>query len=125
MACLKTVVTLFLLAISLPCAARCSLERAGILNPPPCCEKHDCDSENIPVSCGNCDSVASGYHGTDTKVQIPAVFTLLLPFQMPSEASIESEDVRFVPKEDPIPIPNIFQFTSRTALPVRAPSFLS
>lgn len=117
----KTILTLLALALWLPCTARCELEKARVLPTPSCCEEHS-QSEKMPPNCGICESVASGYFSSESKITVPTAFIVSLPFAALSEVPVERDQVSFAPEEQPPSILNIFQFTSRTALPVRAPS---
>ena len=117
----KTILTLLALVIWLPCTARCELEKVRVLPTPSCCEDHS-QSDKMPPDCGICESVSSGYLASESKITVPAAFIEPPPFAALSEALVETHQVSFPPEEHPPSILKIFQFTTRTALPVRAPS---
>lgn len=124
---LKTIVSLVLLVLWMPVTSHCYLELAGLIPNDDCCSQ----SEATPPGHGDpCESGCKLVEKAGYKIQdnqpVPPVAIVLLPlFLQPAlpEPPPEEFSARMAAwPPDALCLP---QFTARTALPVRAPSFAS
>ena len=118
---LKTIVVLLMLALWLPATSHALLESAGVIH-----QAHaDADSEHSD----NDHDAADGLVLLPSSVNAPAISTALLcvlpvvVFVLPEPVEIGLTD-RINSGTSP-PLPNVWQFVHRAALPARAPSFAS
>ena len=126
---LKTLVGLVLLAAWLPATSLCLIERAGWLAYDDCCPSSSPKSQdNDPSRETTCCALASAPYKADNDdgIKISAPTTAVLP----SVDLTTPHDAPGAPKSAPVSpsppeLPTSWQFTFRTALPPRAPSFVS
>jgi hypothetical protein len=124
----KNLVALLLLVVWMPATMCCALERAGVPFFQQCCEDDAADgSHKDPCGDKTCCLLESGKYQTPnpTPLLISPEFLLsfvYVAFVEPPEASLSSFEP---PESSPPDLPVTWQFSSRAALPVRAPSIAS
>lgn len=117
-----------LLALWLPVTCHCTLERLPGMYWLQCCCSDDSTAQG-PSDCGEkaCGSVESGafkVEDPDTALSMPLVLVaFVLPLVDEPVVGRASQGASFGPA--PPELPHIWQFCFRTALPPRAPSFVS
>ena len=120
-------VALLLAALYLPTTGHCLLEQAGWLSPSgDCCEQTNPADTSQSVPCGYecCPSELAFYFSSASGVHSPLVAEMprcLISMVL----DVVPRQVQLVPAESPPELPKVWQFSFRTALPPRAPSFVS
>ena len=125
----KAILALLLALIYLPATGHCLLEQAGWLpSGGDCCEASDSTDRSQSVPCasyGCCPSefavyfkAASGIQSLPT-AEIPVCVIAFALDLLPKQSLAPP------PESYPPELPKIWQFSLRTALPPRAPSFVS
>jgi hypothetical protein len=125
---LKKIIVLLLLAVWMPATMCCALERAGVPFFQQCCED-DCSESSPKQPCTDktCCLLESGNYQTANPAPLvvtpESVFLLLaLTFIEPPQPHPGSAEL----SDSSLPELSVgWQFLSRTALPVRAPSLAS
>lgn len=125
----KALIALLLAMLYLPATGHCLLEQAGWLpSGGDCCEQSASTDRSQSVPCasyGCCPSEFAVYFKTANGIQslptaeIP-VCVIAFAFDLLPKQSLTP-----VPESYPPELPKIWQFSFRTALPPRAPSFVS
>jgi hypothetical protein len=125
---IKTIVAMVLLVLWVPATSLCLVERAGWLANDDCCPSTTKEAPTSPANESSpCCWLASGSYKSndDTPVLIQAQFTpLVIAFTLNSFADPSRDFI--LPSELPPPELAVgWQFSFRTALSPRAPSFVS
>ncbi len=124
---LKTIVAVVLLALWVPITSHCLLERVSGL-PFLACASDDATKGNCDDDADGCQTVESASYRTEDSQPVVADFTFAIALLAPavSFASPPLKDSAVALfAEPPSDLPSAWQFTFRTALPPRAPSFAS
>lgn len=124
----KTGVALALLAIWLPATMWCALERAGVPFFEKCCVEGSCDgSSKEPFTGKDCCLLAAGAYQVPSSAPLLVTPQFVLSFlqQVFVEPSVDSPGFYGLSESSPLELSVAWQFVSRTALPVRAPSLAS
>jgi hypothetical protein len=123
----KTVVRLVLLLVWLPATSHCYLEIAGFIPDDACCAQGESNPSGKSDPCDGCCKIVekAGYKIHENQSLLPAPILFLAEF-VKSPLPVLPEDraaARIIAwPPDALHLP---QFTARTGLPVRAPSFAS
>jgi hypothetical protein len=126
--CPKKLIALLLLAVWMPATMCCALERAGVPFFQQCCEDDSSESSpKAPCTDKTCCLLESGNYQTANPAPLlvtpESVFSLLaLVFIEPPQPKPGSAELS---DSSPPELSVAWQFLSRTALPVRAPSLAS
>lgn len=124
----KAIVALLLAMIYLPATGHCLLEQAGWLSPGgDCCEQtasaDGSQNASCPYGCCPIEKAvyfsASGNAASTVIAEIPVCMVIVVLPLTANEPHLISPDT------SPPILPNAWQFSFRTALPPRAPSFVS
>jgi hypothetical protein len=124
----KAMIALLLALLYLPATGHCALEQAGWFpEAGDCCEQTASATGSQTSSCAEgCCPVESGDYFSRNKdrtsvmiVAVPAFVMVLALDILPKQSLLVS------PESSPLELLKIWQFAYRTALPPRAPSFVS
>lgn len=113
----------------LPASGYCLFENAGFVTPVDCCAEttsHQHDEESSCGGYGCCPIEYAVYSSFDSGISdlpTPPADAVFLVIVLLTEVPGEIQDVH--PERSPPDIPKSWQFSFRTALPPRAPSFIS
>lgn len=112
----------------LPATAHCLLEQVGWLAPgADCCDQKASDdgSQSLPCPYGCCPSEYAVYFNP-IKGDVSLLAVEVPPCVVMLPLAVLPEQSEFVPPESSPPeLPKVWQFSFRTALSPRAPSFVS
>lgn len=127
---LKGILSVIVLALWASCTIRCELEMFASAKASSCCNAGEESGGGAPASSPDhcvCSVIASGGYVVQKSAPLAALAPdaiLVFTVAAESEAALREavvEDLIFAPPE----LPKIWQFSLRTALPPRAPSFVS
>ena len=126
---LRTITVLALVALWLPVSVHCQLEQLPGLEFLSCCDHEDTTAPHQDDDCegDGCAVVESGLYKTEERQNsLTAPNFPPVKFQSPQTPITSAPAVRaFVHGTAPPELSCIWQFSFRTALPPRAPSFVS
>jgi len=124
----KAIVALLLVVLWPLAASHCALENLPSLDFLACAEGGCCEPHPESDAKGdNCTVVESGFYKTQNgRLTVPAPPALLLCLiELPVVVSVSFAASHVIPESSPPELPQLWRFSERTALPPRAPSFVS
>jgi hypothetical protein len=113
----------------LPASGYCLLEKTGLITPVDCCAEGTPHEQQEQAPCGGygcCPieyAVYSSFDSGAADLAVPPADIVFLAVVLPPERPVEVSLAQL--ERLPPDIPKSWQFSFRTALPPRAPSFLS
>ena len=121
---LRRAVALLLVALWVPTTAHCLFEAAGIIEGDGCCGADgDCSSPSCQASCSILESAT--YHLPKSDPDTPVLIAVWLACEFSVTTEATPQDELILVSDAPPELSATWQFVSRAALPVRAPSILS
>jgi hypothetical protein len=126
---IKAAVAMVLALLWLPAVSCCLIDASGLLGKQDCCSQEHSHPASSPGHCDQpCGVLASGsYLPQQNPVVIPAPLIALLPAPVTAVAELQPVTAigRDVSATAPPEVAGHWQFSFRTALSPRAPSFIS
>jgi len=124
----KAMIALLLAMLYLPATGHCALEQTGWFpSAGDCCEQATSATDSQPSSCaGNCCPIENADYFSPNKDRTSVVIVVVAPYVMVLALDIlPKQSPPVSPGSSPPELLKVWQFVYRTALPPRAPSFVS